>query len=164
MRCIPLACASLSVVIAVTWSFAQDDAKPVTQGWQEGPELRPGEIVIKRTGKRKRVVVAQPVSHVAADAPAELPYEGQGPRVVTIGYMVRDPGETGWGPQVHWPVWGYGYGYQPYSDCGLYGYNSYPFGYAPSYGSYCGPSFGSGFFGSPSFCGPTVPLTHAFRR
>ena len=84
------------------------------------PQLKQGEIVIKPTG-RKRVSAVQP----AAPAP-RLQAEGEvgdgtpRRRAVTIGYFVRAPEETGWGPQIHWA---------PY-DCAPYSYGSYGGGYS----------------------------------
>ena len=119
------------------------------------PELKPGEIVIKRTGRTKRVAAAARPAPApsAADRPADLSYDGPGPRTVTIGYLVRDPIETGWGPQVHCPA-------PP----------PYAFGYGGSYdafghGSFA-PTFGFGaplLFDSPSYCLPAAPVTRGFR-
>lgn len=139
-------------------AVGEDRASTPASAWpRSAPELRPGEIVIKRTGK-KRVAAARTAAPVIRnDRPAELSYAGPGPRVVTIGYLVRDEIETGWGPQVHCPAPSYAPSYS--SPCDSYGYNSY----LPSYGSYgasCGTPF---FFGSSSYCPPVAPMSHAFR-
>jgi hypothetical protein len=109
-----------------------------------------GEIVIKRTGRTR--VTRTAASPTTRPAPAEqlepvkdLPYEGRGPRSVTIGYFVRDPGETGWGPQVY-------EGYPAYSHYGDYGYGGY--GYLGGYG-YGGCGYGGSYLGSSSYCGPS---------
>jgi hypothetical protein len=129
---------------------------------QDAPELRPGEIVIKRTGRTKRVAAArrdpsasQPPAAAArpvAEQPAaEDSSDKPGPRSVTIGYTVREPLEQGWGPQVYAPA-------SPYLPngrygCDYYGYNSY----LPSYGrrAYGGYGYGGGcrVYGGGSYGG-----------
>jgi hypothetical protein len=126
------------------------------------PPLERGEIVIRKTGRTRvtRTVVRPTTATV--EPVKELPYGGAGPRSVTIGYFVRDPIETGWGPQVH------GYGYSPcpsYGDSYGYGGYSYPIysygghGYGGSFfgSSYCGSS--SFFGGSSSYCGPSSSVS-----
>lgn len=93
------------------------------------PQVAQGEIVIRPTGLRRAVPAPKPVPTSAeADDP---------PRVVTIGYLLRDPSEMGRGPQIHYPIGfcaypvypryagdycsysgGYGYFNHAYSDCG----------------------------------------------
>jgi len=165
MRCAPLLCGLLTVVAAyfATGAAVVAEDRPAATGpaggWQPGPDLRPGEIVIKRTGT-KRVAAARPAprhASVVTDPPAELSHDGPGPRTVTIGYMVRDEIETGWGPQVHCPAPNYG---RPYSYCDSYGYNSY----LPSYGTGFGSSCGVGpFFGTRSYYAPIAPAGRAAR-
>ena len=109
------------------------------------PPLERGEIVIKRTGRTRVTRTAAPTTRPApverAEPVKELPYDGNGPRSVTIGYFVRDAGETGWGPQMYeaYPV------YSSYGDCG-YGYLGYGYGYG-------GYGYGGSFCGSPSYFG-----------
>lgn len=128
------------------------------------PPLERGEIVIKPTGRtRVTRTVVRPTAGSATAVPVEpvkeLSYEGSGPRSVTIGYFVRDPNETGWGPQVH------GYSYSPCSSYGdSYGYGSYTYPVYGGYGhggsffgsSYCGSS---SFFGNSSYCGPSSSVS-----
>jgi hypothetical protein len=135
-----------------SWAMAGQDVKdaPASATSQEAPELRPGEVVIKKTGKTKRVVtVTRPAESPVAAAPATVPAtvvmrepaaedsgDKPGPRSVTIGYMVREPMEMGAGPQVY-----EGSPYLPNNSygCGYYGYNSC----LPSYG-YGGIGYGGG--------------------
>jgi hypothetical protein len=137
-----------------SWAAAQDvkgagpTAAPAAAATPDAPELRPGEILIRRTGHTKRVVtVARPGSDAPSQPPAaaatparvaaaEDSGDKPGPRSVTIGYMVREPMEMGAGPQVY-----EGSPYLPNNSygCGYYGYNSY----LPSYG-YGGIGYGGG--------------------
>jgi hypothetical protein len=139
-------------------------AAPTAVATPDAPELRPGEIVIRRTGHTKRVVTvsrqnteltSQPPA--AAATPARLPaaedYDKPGPRSVTIGYLVRDPIEMGMGPQLNEPASPFlpnnSYG------CNYFGYNSY----LPTYGggSYGGFGYGGGcrtYGGIGSYGGP----------
>ena len=131
------------------------------------PRLERGEIIIKRTGRtRVTRTVARPAAAPATAAPAEpvkeLSYDGPGPRSVTIGYFVRDPIETGWGPQVHGyacgPSYSYGdtYGYGGYSYP-VYGYGGCGYGGSFFGSSYCGSS---SFFGTSSSCGPSSSMSY----
>jgi hypothetical protein len=144
----------------------------------DDPEMiaRPGEIIIKRTGVKRVSHVVTPPPATQADAASEASSDGPGPRNVTIGYILREPQETGWGPQVYEPAYptyptyggycGYGYG-------GGYGYGS---SYcAPSYlgsrsffgSSYCAPSFGFGsrsYGSSSSFSGPRIERSFPLSR
>lgn len=117
------------------------------------PELKPGEIVIKRTGRTKRVVTERNgPARPTAERHAELSYDGPGPRTVTIGYLVRDPLETGWGPQVHCPAPPYGFGYA--GPCDSYSYDAHL------------PLLGFGaplLFDSPGYCPPSAPVTRGLR-
>src|SRR5437762_2773757 len=123
------------------------------------PELRPGEIVIQKTGRTRATRVAPAPAAPATQPVAEPSYDGPGPRSVTIGYFYRDELETGWGPQVFGPAC-YDYGG---SGCGFASYGGYGYHYGSSclspsyrYSSYCyTPSYrgGSSFFGSHSFHG-----------
>ena len=112
------------------------------------PPPERGEIVIKRTGRTRVARTAAPTTRPAhseqLEPVQELPYEGNGPRSVTIGYFVRDPEETGWGPQVYeaFPV---------YSSYGDYGYRGY--GYLGHGYGYSGCGYGGSFFGRPSYRG-----------
>ena len=110
-----------SVVVGLIASAAPtsgaSDRQPST--WPASPpQLKQGEIVIKPTG-RKRVSAVQP----AAPAP-RLQAEGEvgdgtpRRRAVTIGYFVREPGERGWGPQIHWAP--YAYPSYSYGSCAGY--------------------------------------------
>jgi hypothetical protein len=134
-----------------SWAVAGQDVKdgaPAAATSQEAPELRPGEIVIRKTGTTKRVLtVTRPAeARMAATAPApatvtirdqaEDSSDKRGPRSVTIGYTVREPMEIGAGPQVY-----EGSPFLPYSSHGFgyYGYNSC----LPSYG-YGGVGYGGG--------------------
>lgn len=125
---------------------------PRQQTIESAPPLERGEIVIRPTGKKRitRATSAPTTQPKTSNQTDELSYDGPGPRVVTIGYFVRDPIETGWGPLVHEPA------YTPcYSSYGDSGYGGY-------YGSYIGaPSyFGTPtLFGSPSYCGSSSPIT-----
>src|SRR5688500_17614534 len=129
MRCVILAVALLGIVVALgmtgaaSWAQERQTSRP--SAWRAADDVRPGEVVIRRTGRKR--VATRPVvekAPVVYSPVAELPYEGPGPRTVTIGYMVRDEIETGWGPVVHWPAPAYGPGYS-YSSWDSYGYNSY---------------------------------------
>jgi hypothetical protein len=129
---------------------ATDDSRQQTI--ESPPPLERGEIVIRPTGKKRvtRATSAPTTQPVAAKQANELSYEGPGPRVVTIGYFVRDPIETGWGPLVHEPA------YTPcYPSYGDYGYGGYNGSYisTPSYRGT--PSL----FGSSSYCGSSSPIT-----
>src|SRR5687768_10182106 len=121
------------------------DGRPAT--WPASPpQLKQGEIVIKPTG-RKRVSAVQP----AAPAP-RLQAEGEvgdgtpRRRAVTIGYFVRDPEETGWGPQIHWAP--YAYPSYSYNACsGGYsgwGYSGLLYGGSDCYGGFRNVGFHSG--------------------
>ena len=159
MRCVT--CARALCVVAASACLlaggaallAEDSAATRPAFPASAPELKRGEIVIKRTGRTKRVAVqAAAPARPAARLPAELPYDGPGPRVVTIGYLVRDPSETGWGPRVHCPAPPYGFGYG--GSCDPYGYDAH------------GPLLGVGaplLFDSPSFFPPPAPVTRGFR-
>jgi hypothetical protein len=162
-------------LLVLTGSFAAVGAEP------DGA-ARPGEIIIKRTGVR-RVVHTAPAAPVArSDAPAESSYDRPGPRNVAIGYLVREPLETGWGAQVYEPAYptfptygcGYDYGYGYGSSC-LPSYRSSC--YTPSLfrsSSYCGSSFGygsgyrSGYasrsYGSSSYSSPGTGRTFSLSR
>ena len=158
MRYVTSAGAFVTVVVACLTNGAAVVAedRPAAAGptaWRAAPELRPGEIVVRRTGTKR--VAARPVP--AGKRLAELPYEGAGPRSVTIGYLVRDETETGWGPQVHCPAPSYP---RSYSACDSYGYNAYLPSYVPSYGSSCG---GGMFFGSRPYSAPAAPVGRAVR-
>ena len=82
------------------------DGQPST--WPASPpQLKQGEIVIKPTG-RKRVIAVRPAAPAARLEPdGDLGDGTPRRRAVTIGYFVRDPGETGWGPQIHWAPYAY---------------------------------------------------------
>jgi hypothetical protein len=113
---------------------------------EEGDGLRPGEIVIKPTGKKRLVRTAAAPTTRPATRPADD--AGAPPaRVVSIGYIVREPEERGWGPQIHYaePHFSYsscGYGYDaPIWDSAIFPTRSY-FG---GYGGYGGFGHGGGY-------------------
>ena len=147
--CVIPAAACLLAGGSALWAGEMPATRPAAP--QSPPELRRGEIVIRHTGRTKRVV-AVPAPAAATGQPADLPYDGPGPRVVTIGYLVRDPLERGWGPRVHCPApQPFGFGCAGPCD---------PFGYRRRL-----PTSG---FGAPvpfnlSHC-PPAPLSHGFRR
>ena len=135
MRSAVLAIGVLGAFVAVAF------AAPREASSDEEMEPRRGTIVIKPTGKKrvvrqvvpapapaKVVATTRPAADVADDAPPA--------RVVSIGFLLREPEERGWGPQIHYADY-----YCP----------------APSYGG-CDDGFGSpllgyGFLGSPSHFG-----------
>ena len=131
-------------------SGPQDDEKPERKAEPpavvQPPPLERGQIVIKPTGRKRVTRVAPPPKPAPAPEVKDLPYEGPGPRSVTIGYLVRDPIETGWGPQVHGPAYPEYYG-------GNFGYGGF-FGYSGS--CYTAPSYCREpllMFGGSSYCG-----------
>jgi hypothetical protein len=145
------------------------DGTPDSSTTAQQPELRPGEIVIKKTGRTRVTRVATTSAAPATQPAAEPSYDGPGPRNVTIGYFYRDELETGWGPQIfgsYYDYGGYGCGYGV-GSYGGYGYNygsscfSRSYGYSSS--SYCYPSYrrGSSFSGShSSFHSASSPVTY----
>ena len=177
--CLPVWLASAALVSAAIGQDYATGAEPSSQPERSAADVRPGEIVIRRTGTR-RVVTPRPATQPAATDPvagrdAESSYDRPGPRNVTIGYFMRDPMETGWGAQVYAPsspflpsyadVYGYGYGsclpsygYGGYGGCRTYG----GFGsYGGSFGSY--RSYGSSFGGRSSYSTRSAPITYARR-
>ena len=108
------------------------------------PALKPGEIVIKRTGTR-RVVLSAP--DVANDRPSDQP----GAREVTIGYLVREPSEIAAGPQEYGPASPFLPSYDNFDRYGFTsdggGYLARPYGYGYGYG-YAHPSVGYRSYGS----------------
>lgn len=178
----PMLTLTSCLLVALSASFAAAagrdgagrDAVP-----EAGPEgsARPGEIIIKRTGVKRVTRVVTPPPVAKADAVPDTSSDGPGPRNVTIGYIFREPQETGWGAQVYEPAYptyptyggycGYGYG-------GGYGYGYGSSYCAPSYfgsrsffgSSYCAPSFGFGSrsFASSSFSGPRIQRSFPLSR
>jgi hypothetical protein len=165
MRCVTLARVS-SVIGAVaglalaSWAAAAQDMKdaaPAAATSQEAPELRPGEIRIRKTGKTRRVAIVTRSAEAVSRAPAEAARPNRGPaaddrpdepapRSVTIGYTLREPLEQGWGPQVYEPA-------SPYMPNNPYGWNYYGCNtYLPSYG-YGGVGFGGSGGGCRTYGG-----------
>jgi len=152
--------------MAPTCIGAGRDGTPDSSTNAQQPELRPGEIVIKKTGRTRVTRVATTPTAPASQPTAEPSYDGPGPRNVTIGYFYRDELETGWGPQIYEgysDYGGYGCG-RGYGSYGGYGYNYGSSCFSPSYrnSSYCyTPSYrgGSSFYGSHSFHSASSPVT-----
>lgn len=129
------ALAVVTGLIAGSVATAASGQAPEPPATRAAPELRPGEIVIKKTGRKRVTRGAAPArDRRKADPIVELPYEGPGPRTVTIGYFRRDPLETGWGPRVYVADY-YGGGYCGSSSFGGYGYGHGYAAYRSS--SYC---------------------------
>ena len=130
------ASAVVGLVAFVASTSGAADGQPAT--WPTSPpQLKQGEIVIKPTGRTRVVRAVQPAAPLAR-APAEGEDDEYTPRrrAVTIGYFVRDPGETGWGPQIHWAP--YAYPSYAYGSCGTgytgWGYPGVLFGGSGCYG------------------------------
>ena len=124
------------------------------------PQLRPGEIVIKPTGKKRLVRAGQrPAAKVEAPLDTREDENAPPPRVVSIGSFRRDASERGWGPQIHLAPYSYSYSY-PYSSCS----SSYGATWLPSYGHGYGRGYGHGYglgfghrpvgYGGPGLCAP----------
>lgn len=134
MRNAVLAACVVSGSVALAWAAPQAELP------KNPPEVRPGEIVIKPTGRTRVVRHALPTTRpvvvqgaTQADAREDAD-NAPPPRVVSIGYLLREPEERGWGPQIH------------YADY-----------YAPSYAypscdpGYSSPLWGSSYFSSAYF-------------
>jgi hypothetical protein len=165
------------LLVTLSASFAAAAGRDAVPNTVPEGSARPGEIIIKRTGVKRvtRVVTAPPVA--TADTASDAPSEGPGPRNVTIGYILREPQETGWGAQVYEPAYPT---YPTYGGYCGYGYGlGYGYGYGSSYcgpsylgsrsfvgSSYCAPSFGFGSrsYGSSSFSGPRIQRSFPLSR
>jgi hypothetical protein len=124
MRNFALATCVMAGSVALAWGAPEGSTS------NETPELRPGDIVIKPTGKKRIVRTERPAtaSAVARDGADE---NTPRPRVVSIGYLLRDPEERGFGPQIHYAE----YDYPAYTDSSC----------TPAYAS---PLWGGSYFGS----------------
>ena len=142
MRTTAAVVAILAASVAAAWAAPQGDSST------DAAELRPGDVVIKPAGKKRVVRQSQvaptgATARPAAPSPTTLPTAPDDAdlppraRVVSIGFLVREPEERGWGPQVYYA--------NPYSPSRSY-YGSCDYGYAA-------PLLGYGYLGSSSFFG-----------
>jgi hypothetical protein len=131
MRKFALAVCVMAGFAALAW------AAPEGASSQDTPGVEPGDIVIKPTGKKRIVRTAQPTTKPAttqAEVRDDSDDDAPPARVVSIGYLLREPEERGRGPQIHYAD----YYYPAYSSC------------APTYTS---PLWGSSCWGSSSYYG-----------